>query len=50
MEVHIEGSGPEWYISCMLYSQDTPFWSGRLDMEVKKNKQTNKKKKENKQL
>ena len=29
---HIEGSGPEWYISCMWYSRDTPFWSRALDM------------------
>ena len=29
---HIEGSGPEWYISSMLYSQDIAFWSGTLDI------------------
>ena len=23
---HIKGSGSEWYISSMLYSQDIPFW------------------------
>ena len=28
----IEGSGPEWYISSMLYSRDMPFWSGTLHM------------------
>ena len=28
---HFEGSGPEWYISSMLYSLDIPFWSGTLD-------------------
>ena len=27
---HNEGSGPEWCISSMLYSWDTPFWSGTL--------------------
>ena len=27
-----EGSGPEWYISSMVYSQDTPFWFGTLGM------------------
>ena len=26
-----EGSGPEWCISSMLCSQDTPFGSGTLD-------------------
>ena len=30
--LHIEGSGPEWYISSMLFSRDIPFWSGTLDM------------------
>ena len=25
-----EGTGPEWYISSMLSSQDIPFWSGTL--------------------
>ena len=30
--LHIKGSGPEWYISSMLYSRDIPFWSGTLDI------------------
>ena len=30
--LHIEGSGPEWYISSMRYSQDIPSWSGTLDV------------------
>ena len=25
--IHIEGSWPEWCISSMIYSTDTPFWS-----------------------
>ena len=29
---HIEGSRPEWCISSMIYSRDTPFWSGTLDI------------------
>ena len=29
---NIEGSRPEWCISSMIYSRDTPFWSGTLDM------------------
>ena len=29
---NIEGSQPEWCISSMIYSRDTPFWSGTLDM------------------
>ena len=28
---HDEGSRPEWCISSMLYSRDTPFWSGTLN-------------------
>ena len=28
--LHIEGSRPEWYISSMIYSRDTPFWSETL--------------------
>ena len=28
---NIEGSRPEWCISSMIYSRDTPFWSGTLD-------------------
>ena len=32
----IEGSGPERYISNMLYSQDIPFCSGTLEIEVLK--------------
>ena len=27
MAVQIEGSWPEWCISNMMYSRDTPFWS-----------------------
>ena len=30
--VYIEGSWPEWCISNMIYSRDTPFWSGTLDI------------------
>ena len=30
--VHIKGSRPEWCISSMIYSRDTPFWSETLDM------------------
>ena len=30
--LYIEGSGSEWCISSMLYSQNTPFWSGTLDL------------------
>ena len=29
---YIEGSQPEWRISSMIYSRDTPFWSGTLDI------------------
>ena len=29
---HFKGSGPEWYISSMLYSWDIPFWSGTLEI------------------
>ena len=29
---HIMGSWPEWCISSMMYSTDTPLWSGTLDM------------------
>ena len=32
IDAYIEGSGPVRYISSMLYSQDTPFLSGTLDM------------------
>ena len=28
----IEGSRPEWCISSMIYSRDTPFWWGTLDL------------------
>ena len=31
----IEGSRPEWCISSMIYSTDTPFWSGTLQMQLK---------------
>ena len=34
---HIKGSQPEWCISSMIYSRDTPFWSGTLDMEISQN-------------
>ena len=30
----IEGFRPEWCISSMIYSRDTPFWSGTLDYIV----------------
>ena len=44
-KTNIEGFGPEWYISSMLYSQDVPFWSGTLDIflnkSVKKNTKFN---------
>ena len=30
--VHFKGSGEEWYISSMLYSQDIQFWSTTLDL------------------
>ena len=33
-KVHIEGSRPEWCISSMIYSRDTPFWSGTLDIHL----------------
>ena len=33
---HIEGSLPEWCISNMIYSGDTPFWSETLDMHTTK--------------
>ena len=29
---YFEGSRPEWCISSMIYSRDTLFWSGTLDM------------------
>ena len=28
----IKGSGPEWCISSMIHSRDTPFWSGTHEM------------------
>ena len=31
---NIEGSRPEWCISSMIYSRDTPFWSGTLNIVV----------------
>ena len=31
-KMHIEGSRPEWCISSMIYSRDTPVWSESLDM------------------
>ena len=30
--LYIEGSQPEWCISSMMYSRDTPFWSETLDI------------------
>ena len=30
---HFEGSRPEWCISSMIYSRDTPFWSETLNSE-----------------
>ena len=30
--VQIEGSQPEWCISSMIYSRDTPFWSETLEI------------------
>ena len=32
LPVFIEGPRPEWDISSMIYSRDTPFWSGTLEM------------------
>ena len=29
---NFEGSQPEWCISSMIYSRDTPFWPGTLDV------------------
>ena len=29
---HFEGFRPEWCISSMIYSRDTPFWSGTLNL------------------
>ena len=31
---HIEGSRPEWCITSMIYSGDTPFWLETLDMQI----------------
>ena len=31
--LHIEGFQPEWCISSMMYSRDTPFWSETLDIK-----------------
>ena len=31
--MQIEGSQPEWCISSKIYSRDTPFWSGTLEIE-----------------
>ena len=31
-ENQIEGSLPEWCTSSMIYSRDTPFWSGTLEV------------------
>ena len=35
-----EGSRPEWCISSMLYSRDTPLWSETLNMHVHKHTHT----------
>ena len=32
LQMNIEGSWPEWCISSMIYSRDTPFWSETLDI------------------
>ena len=32
--LYIEGFRPEWCISSMIYSRDTPFWSGTLDIFI----------------
>ena len=32
-ELQIEGSEPQWCISSMLHSPDTPFWSGTLEID-----------------
>ena len=34
MRKQIEGFRPDCYISSMLYSRDTPFWSGTLEINV----------------
>ena len=34
LRIYIEGSRPEWCISSMIYSGDTPFWSETLDMQT----------------
>ena len=31
-QLYVEGSRPEWCISSMIYSGDTPFWSETLDV------------------
>ena len=31
-DLHIEGVRPEWYISTMIYCQDTPVWSETFDI------------------
>ena len=31
---NFEDSGPEWYISSMLYTRDIPFWSRTLDLYI----------------
>ena len=36
-----EGSRPEWRISSMIYSRDTPFWSGTLDIITNKQRMKN---------
>ena len=33
-QLYIESSWPEWCISCMIYSRDTPFWSETVDIIV----------------
>ena len=36
----IEGSQPEWCISSLMYSGDTPFWSETLNMNIRSRKNT----------
>ena len=35
---YVQGSRPDWYIPSMLYSQDIPFWSRTLDVQMIFNK------------
>ena len=36
LELHFEGSRPEWCMSSMIYSTDIPFWSETLDLSNKR--------------